>query len=62
MERAVRAAGYRVERIDEPGTLDGGDVLKVGSTVYVGLRDRTNEAGARQLAALPRAPRSSRCR
>lgn len=50
VEQAVRAAGYRVERITEPGTLDGGDVLKVGSTVYVGLSDRTNEAGARQLA------------
>jgi dimethylargininase len=51
VERAVRTAGYRVERITEPATLDGGDVLKVGSTVYVGLSDRTNEAGARQLAA-----------
>ncbi|HEY7597477.1 MAG TPA: N(G),N(G)-dimethylarginine dimethylaminohydrolase [Actinophytocola sp.] len=47
--KAVRDAGYRVERITEPGTLDGGDVLKVGSTVYVGLTGRTNEAGARQL-------------
>ncbi len=51
VEEAVRAAGYRVERITEPGTLDGGDVLKIGSTVYVGLGGRTNEAGARQLAA-----------
>lgn len=51
VEAAVRAAGYRVERVEEPGTLDGGDVLKVGSTVYVGLSGRTNEAGAAQLAA-----------
>jgi dimethylargininase len=51
VEAAVRAAGYRVERITEPGTLDGGDVLKIGPTVYVGLGGRTNEAGARQLAA-----------
>jgi len=51
VEEAVRAAGYRVERIEEPGTLDGGDVLKVGSTVYVGLSGRTNEAGAAQLAS-----------
>jgi len=50
--RAVAAAGYRVERLAEPATLDGGDVLKVGSTVYVGLSGRTNEAGAEQLAAL----------
>ncbi len=32
------------------GTLDGGDVLKVGHTVYVGLSDRTNEAGVESLA------------
>jgi dimethylargininase len=50
VERAVRAAGYRVERITAPGTLDGGDVLKTGPTVYVGLSDRTNEDGIRQLA------------
>jgi dimethylargininase len=51
VERAMRDAGYRVERIVEPGTLDGGDVLQIGSTVYVGLTERTNEAGAEQLAA-----------
>jgi dimethylargininase len=51
VERAVRAAGYRVERIEAPGTLDGGDVLEIGSTVYVGLGDRTNESGVEQLAA-----------
>ncbi len=50
VEKAVRDAGYRVERITAPGTLDGGDVLKIGSTVYVGLSGRTDEAGARQLA------------
>ena len=47
---AVTAAGYRVERIVEPGTLDGGDVLKIGATVYVGRGGRTNDAGIRQLA------------
>ncbi len=37
--------------IEEPGRLDGGDVLTVGARVYVGLSGRTNEAGARQLRA-----------
>ena len=46
---AVRARGYRLASIAEPGTLDGGDVLKVGGTVYVGLGGRTNRAGAEQL-------------
>lgn len=52
VEAAVRAAGYRVARIESPGTLDGGDVLKIGSTVYVGRGGRTNDEGIRQLASL----------
>ena len=48
-ERSVRQAGYRVVRIVEPGTLDGGDVLKFGGNVYVGLSGRTNAEGVRQL-------------
>jgi len=35
-----------------PATLDGGDVLRLGRTLYVGLSSRTNEEGARQLADL----------
>jgi dimethylargininase len=49
-ERAVAEQGYRIARITEPGTLDGGDVLKIGSTVYAGLGGRTNAEGIRQLA------------
>jgi dimethylargininase len=48
-ERTVAAQGYRIARIAEPGTLDGGDVLKIGSTVYAGLGGRTNQAGIDQL-------------
>ncbi|OLT20645.1 N(G),N(G)-dimethylarginine dimethylaminohydrolase [Ornithinimicrobium sp. CNJ-824] len=51
VEQAVVAAGYRVARIEAPGTLEGGDVLKFGSTVWVGLGGRSNEEGMRQLAA-----------
>jgi len=50
-EAKVRGLGYRVARIEEPGTLDGGDVLKFGNTVWVGGGQRTNEDSARQLAA-----------
>ncbi len=49
-ERVVRAIGLDVVRIEAPGTLEGGDVLQVGSTVYVGRGDRTDDAGIRQLA------------
>lgn len=44
--------GLEVAAIELPGTLDGGDVLEVGDVLYVGLGDRTNAAGIRQLAAL----------
>jgi len=47
--QAVRSLGLRTACIDEPGTLDGGDVLQVGATVYVGRGGRTNGAGIRQL-------------
>jgi dimethylargininase len=52
VEPIVRELGCRVERIIAPGTLDGGDVLKVGDTIYVGLGGRTNQAGIDQFAAL----------
>jgi dimethylargininase len=48
-EQAVRMAGLDVVRIEPPGTLDGGDVLQVGPTVYVGRGGRTNAEGIRQL-------------
>jgi dimethylargininase len=48
-EEAVRALGLATARIEDPGTLDGGDVLQVGATVYVGRGGRTNGEGIRQL-------------
>lgn len=35
--------------IESPGTLDGGDVLQIGRTIYVGQSARTNAAGIQQL-------------
>jgi dimethylargininase len=51
-ESTLQALGYRMARIEAPGTLDGGDVLKHDGTVWVGLGGRTNEAGMQQLATL----------
>ncbi|MFC4496896.1 dimethylargininase [Streptomyces ovatisporus] len=51
VEEAVRAQGYTVRRLHAPATLDGGDVLKTGDTVYVGTGGRTNQEGVRQLRA-----------
>lgn len=50
-EKAVVALGLNVVHVTEPGTLDGGDVLQVGTTVYVGRGGRTNSEGVRQLRA-----------
>ena len=51
-EETLAGLGYRIARIEEPGTLDGGDVLKHDGTVWVGLGGRTNQAGVDQLADL----------
>ncbi|PSL36674.1 dimethylargininase [Labedella gwakjiensis] len=52
VEEVLAARRYPIERIMSPGTLDGGDVLVVGTTVYVGRSSRTNADGIAQLRAL----------
>ncbi|MER6408845.1 dimethylargininase [Streptomyces viridosporus] len=51
VEEAVASLGCSVNWVREPGTLDGGDVLKIGDTVYVGRGGRTNAAGVQQVRA-----------
>jgi len=41
-----------VARIEPPGTLDGGDVLRVENRFYIGRSVRTNDSGARQLGRI----------
>ena len=50
--QAVRPLGLRTACIEEPGTLDGGDILQAGHTVYAGRGGRTNGEGIRQLRSL----------
>ena len=38
--------------IESPGTLDGGDVCEAAMHFFIGISERTNEAGAQQLEAL----------
>ncbi|MBH0082639.1 N(G),N(G)-dimethylarginine dimethylaminohydrolase [Salinibacterium sp. SWN167] len=52
VRESVAGLGLELREITQPGTLDGGDVLKVGSTVYVGRGGRTNAEGIRQLRAI----------
>ena len=42
----------RLLHIEAPGTLDGGDVLRIGRDLYVGLSGRSNTAGVEQLRCL----------
>lgn len=49
---APLAALRPLARIEAPGTLDGGDILQVGKRFFIGVSDRTNAEGARQLAAI----------
>jgi dimethylargininase len=39
-------------RVAAPGTIEGGDVLRVGRTFFVGQTQRTNAEGTRQFAAI----------
>src|SRR5712691_2591809 len=43
-----RTLGY----VSLPGTLEGGDVLRIGRKIFVGLTQRSNAEGIRQLAAI----------
>jgi len=47
----IRRLGYEPASITR-GTLDGGDVLKVGATAYVGLSGRTSPAAVDELREL----------
>jgi dimethylargininase len=45
----VLQEGHDLERIGPPGTLDGGDVLQVGTHWLIGVSDRTDEEGSGRL-------------
>jgi dimethylargininase len=42
----------KLEYVTLPGTLEGGDVLRIGRRLFVGLTKRSNAEGIRQLASL----------
>ncbi len=51
LREVLEGLGYRTVAGEAPATLDGGDVLKHGPDVWVGVGGRTDEAGAARLAA-----------
>jgi dimethylargininase len=48
----VLAEFRKIERIQAPGTVDGGDVLQVGNHFFIGISQRTNPEGAEQLGRI----------
>ena len=42
----------KIETIEGPGTLDGGDVLEINDQFYIGLSNRTDQNGAEQLITI----------
>jgi dimethylargininase len=50
---AQELSKYRkLEAVKLPGTLEGGDVLRIGRKLFVGLTKRSNAEGIRQLAEI----------
>jgi dimethylargininase len=52
LAKVLSAQGYRIAALEDPATMDGGDILTHGDQVWVGVGGRTNQAGVDQLAAL----------
>lgn len=41
-----------IEYIKDPGTVEAGDIMMVGDHFYIGLSERTNEDGAKQMISI----------
>jgi dimethylargininase len=50
IEPALRCFFPGLPRIEAPGSVDGGDICEAGSHFFIGISQRTNTEGARQLA------------
>jgi dimethylargininase len=48
LQNLLPASG--IQTIEAPGTIDGGDVCEAGNHFFIGISQRTNHAGAEQLA------------
>jgi dimethylargininase len=52
VEEILRKQCLNIAHIKEPGTLEGGDVLRVGDHFYIGITGRTTLDGAGQLLSV----------
>ncbi len=49
IRKALRDYYINIEEVREPGTVEAGDIMMVGSHFYIGLSERTNASGAQQV-------------
>lgn len=52
IDAVVHELGLPIRRVDPTGRLDGGDILKIGDTVYVGRGGRTDQVGSASFARI----------
>lgn len=52
MSRVLKRYFNNIEQIKDPGTVDGGDILRVGTHYFIGISERTNFMGAQQLISI----------
>lgn len=52
MHEVLKEFYEHIEIIQEPGTIEAGDIMMVGDHYYIGLSARTNEDGAKQMIAI----------
>ena len=49
IEFVLKQKFNNIEAIEAPGTIEGGDIMMVGNHYYIGLSERTNIEGAKQI-------------
>lgn len=49
MEPTLKKYFEHIHSIEAPGTLEGGDILQIDNTFFIGISKRTNAEGAKQL-------------
>lgn len=52
IQSAVSQFHLEIEHITQPGHVEAGDIMMVGSHFYIGLSERTNATGAEQLIVI----------
>ena len=51
IQPVIESFYHNIETIRNPGTVEAGDIMMVGSHFYIGLSERTNQVGADQMIA-----------